>query len=156
MAFALLSALGQAGLIGPLARRFGEKPVAVVAIAGIALGLAMFAMATSVAMVWVSIVIFGLGNGLFLPSVTSLVSFEADPGNRGAVMGLFNAASSAGRIVGPAVSGPIYFNVGKAAPFVVAAVLVGIGAILLGRARAHPASGPPVGGAPSPPEDPIG
>ena len=156
MTFALLSALGQAVLIGPLARRFGEKPVAVGAIAGVAIGLMIFALAGSVAMVWVGIVIFGLANGLFLPSVTSLVSFEADPGNRGAVMGLFNAANSAGRIVGPAVSGPIYFNVGTAAPFAFAAVLVGIGAALLGRARARPAAVAPTGPGPSAPEDPIG
>jgi MFS family permease len=139
MVFALLSAVGQAGLIGPLARRFGEKPVAIASIAGVAVGLLLFALASNVAMVWMGIVIFGLANGLFLPSVTSLVSFEADPRNRGAVMGLFNAASSAGRIVGPAVSGPVYFSVGASAPFVGAAVLAGFGALLLSRARARPA-----------------
>ncbi len=158
MAFALLSAVGQAGLIGPLARRFGEKPIAIASIIGVTAGLLTFAVATQVWMVWVGIAIFGLANGLFLPSVTSLVSFEADPRNRGAVMGLFNAASSAGRIVGPAVSGPVYFTVGVSAPFVGAAVLTAIGALLLSRAPARPladgASGdaPP---APPPPGDAI-
>jgi MFS family permease len=139
MVFALLSAVGQAGLIGPLARRFGEKPIAIASIIGVTVGLLTFAVATQVWMVWVGIAIFGLANGLFLPAVTSLVSFEADPRNRGAVMGLFNAASSAGRIVGPAVSGPVYFNVGVAAPFVGSAVLTAIGALLLSRAHAPPA-----------------
>jgi MFS family permease len=138
MAFALLSAIGQAGLIGPLARRFGEKPIAIASIIGVTVGLLTFAVATQVWMVWVGIAIFGLANGLFLPSVTSLVSFEADPRNRGAVMGLFNAASSAGRIVGPAVSGPVYFNIGVSAPFIGSAVLTAIGALLLSRAHARP------------------
>ncbi|MCU0758267.1 MAG: MFS transporter [Steroidobacteraceae bacterium] len=155
MVFALLSAVGQAGLIGPLARRFGEKPVAIASIAGVAIGLLLFALAANVAMVWLGIVIFGLANGLFLPSVTSLVSFEADPRNRGAVMGLFNAASSAGRIVGPAVSGPVYFSVGASAPFVGAAVLAGFGALLLSRARARPVPDPAAAASP-PPGDPIG
>ncbi|MCC6171322.1 MAG: MFS transporter, partial [Gammaproteobacteria bacterium] len=103
--------------------------------------------------VWFGILVFGLANGLFLPAVTSLVSFEADANNRGAVMGLFNAASSAGRIIGPAVSGPIYFNVGAAAPFVVSAVRTAVGALLLRRARARanaaaaPDAAPPPGGA---------
>ena len=153
MAFALLSAVGQAALIGPLARRFGEKPVAIASIVGVTLGLLLFAAASHVAMVWFGILVFGLANGLFLPAVTSLVSFEADANNRGAVMGLFNAASSAGRIIGPAVSGPIYFNVGAAAPFVVSAVLTAVGALLLRRARARanaaaaPDAAPPPGGA---------
>ena len=155
MVFALLSAVGQAVLIGPLARRFGEKRVAVASIVGVASGLLMFAFASHVATVWVGIMIFGLANGLFLPSVTSLVSFEADPNNRGAVMGLFNAASSAGRIVGPAVSGPIYFNVGAAAPFVFSAALTGLGALLLSRARARAPVPAPAPAGP-PPGDAIG
>lgn len=152
MAFALLSAVGQAVLIGPLVRRFGEKRVAVGSIVGVTIGLLLFAIALNAAMAWLGIVILGLANGLFLPAMTSLISFEADADNRGAMMGLFNATSSTGRIVGPAVSGPLYFNVGAAAPFVVSAVLTSIGALLLLRARARPAGEaapemPPSGGA---------
>jgi MFS family permease len=157
MTFALLSAVGQAGLIGPLSRRFGEKPLAIASIVGVTAGLLLFAAASQVWMVWLGIAIFGLASGLFLPAVTSLVSFEADPRNRGAVMGLFNAASSAGRIVGPAVSGPIYFNVGPSAPFIGSALLTALGALLLSRAHARPiaadGAAPPT---PPPPGDAIG
>lgn len=152
MVFAALSAVGQAGLIGPLARRFGEKRVAIGSIVGITVSLLVFAVASVPWMSWVGISAFGLANGLFLPAVTSLVSFESEPRNRGAVMGLFNAASSAGRIVGPALSGPVYFNLGAAAPFIGSAVMTALGALLLGRAHARPA-------APSqaaPPGDAIG
>lgn len=149
MAFALLSAVGQAGLIGPLARRFGEKPVAVVSILGVTVGLLMFAIAAHVWMVWAGIAIFGL----FLPALTSLGSFEADPRNRGSVMGLFNAASSAGRIIGSALSGPVYFNVGVSAPFRGSAILVAVGALLLSRVHAHPVVGTDTYTAPPPPSD---
>jgi predicted MFS family arabinose efflux permease len=50
-------------------------------------------------------------------------------------MGMFNASSSAGRIVGPALSGPLYFKLGPAAPFVISAALAVIGAVFLSRAR---------------------
>lgn len=136
--FALLSAVGQAGLIGPLSKRFGEKRVALVSAGGVAVGLMVFAVAQNDAMVWVAISLFGLANGLFLPAITSLVSFEADPRSRGTVMGMFNASSSAGRIVGPAISGPIYFKLGPAAPFVLSALLTAVGILLLSRARAKP------------------
>jgi predicted MFS family arabinose efflux permease len=75
---------------------------------------------------------------LFLPSISSLVSFEADADSRGAVMGLFNSSSSLGRIVGPALAGPIYFNVGASAPFWTGAVIAAFGALLLRRAHARP------------------
>jgi MFS family permease len=135
MVFALLSAVGQAGLIGPLARRFGEKRVAMGSVIGVIVGLALFATASNAVMVWAAIAVFGLANGLFLPAISSLVSFEADPRSRGAVMGFFNASSSAGRIVGPALSGPIYFKFGPAAPFLLTAGLAVLGAVLLGRAK---------------------
>lgn len=133
MAFALLSAVGQAGLVGPLAKRFGEKRLAMGAALGAMSGLVLFSTAQNDAMVWAAISLFGLANGLFLPSITSLVSFEADARSRGTVMGLFNASSSAGRIVGPALSGPVYFNLGPAAPFVMSAVLAMLGALFLSR-----------------------
>jgi MFS family permease len=136
MAFALLSAVGQAGLTGPLARRFGERHLAVASIVGITVGLLLFATAASPAMAWVAICIFGFANGLFLPAVSSLVSFEAAADERGAIMGLYNASSSAGRIIGPALSGPVYFKFGPAAPFIVSAVLTVGGALLMAyRAR---------------------
>lgn len=136
MAFALLSAVGQAGLTGPLTRRFGERRLAVASIIGITVGLLLFATAGSPAMAWVAICIFGFANGLFLPAVSSLVSFEAAADERGAVMGLYNASSSAGRIIGPALSGPVYFKFGPAAPFVLSAVLTVGGALLMAhRAR---------------------
>ncbi|MFM8480447.1 MAG: MFS transporter [Gammaproteobacteria bacterium] len=141
MVFALLSAVGQAGLVGPLVKRFGEKRLSLMAIGGVAVGLMLFATAQNDAMVWAAICVFGLANGLFLPVITSLVSFEADARSRGAVMGMFNASSSAGRIVGPALSGPVYFKLGPAAPFVISAVLAIIGAILLSRVRAKSAAG---------------
>ncbi|MFZ9667725.1 MAG: MFS transporter, partial [Steroidobacteraceae bacterium] len=136
MVFALFSAVGQAGLVGPLAKRFGEKHLALAAGGGVIVGLVLFATAQNDAMVWMAICIFGLANGLFLPAITSLVSFEADARSRGMVMGMFNASSSAGRIVGPALSGPIYFKLGPAAPFVMSAALAVLGVLFLSRARA--------------------
>ncbi len=133
MVFALLSAVGQAGLTGPLTRRFGERHLAIASIIGITVGLLLFATAVSPAMAWVAICIFGFSNGMFLPAVSSLVSFEAAADERGAVMGLYNASSSAGRIIGPALSGPVYFKFGPAAPFVLSAVLTVGGALLMAR-----------------------
>ena len=135
MAFALLSAIGQAGLTGPLSRRFGERRLAIGALVGVTVGLALFSVAGSPEIAWLAICVFGFANGLFLPAISSLMSFEAADDERGAVMGVFNASSSAGRIVGPALSGPIYFKFGPAAPFVLSAMLTVFGALLMARRK---------------------
>lgn len=132
-AFALLSAIGQAVLTGPLTRRFGERRLAVGALAGVTVALMLFSVASSPAIAWLAICVFGFANGLFLPAISSLMSFEAEDDERGAVMGVFNASSSAGRILGPALSGPIYFKFGPAAPFVLSAMLTVLGALLMAR-----------------------
>ncbi len=135
MAFALLSAIGQAGLTGPLTRRFGERRLAIGALAGVTVGLMLFSVAGSPGIAWFAICVFGFANGLFLPAISSLMSFEAEDDERGAVMGVFNASSSAGRILGPALSGPIYFKFGPAAPFVLSAMLTVFGALLMARRK---------------------
>ncbi|MEZ5459397.1 MAG: MFS transporter [Steroidobacteraceae bacterium] len=155
MAFAIFSILGQVLLIGPLVRSLGEKRVALLAAALVVLSLVMFAALNQAWMVWVTIALFGLANGLFLPAVSSLVSFETTPQNRGAVMGAFNSASSAGRIIGPGLSGPLYFGFGAAAPFLFAALLTLLGGALLSRANAKPVAAAAASVAPGqPPPEP--
>jgi DHA1 family tetracycline resistance protein-like MFS transporter len=139
MVFAFCAAFGQAGLVGPLSRRLGEKPLAMLSIFGVIAGLLLFAVAWHPVVVWVAMAVSGIANGLFTPAISSLVSFEADARSRGAMMGLFNASSSAGRIIGPAVAGPIYFKLGPASPFVASAAFALLGAVLLSRAHARPA-----------------
>jgi len=105
----------------------------VLSIVGVSLGLVVLAISSHVTELWAGIVIFGLSLGIFTPSITSLVSFQSDASSRGAVMGAYQASSSAGRIVGPALSGPVYFALGHAAPYVLSAILAALGALLLSR-----------------------
>jgi DHA1 family tetracycline resistance protein-like MFS transporter len=133
--FACCSAVGQAVLTGILARRMGEKNAALLAVAGITVGLVLFALAHSIFATWVALIVLGLGLGLFTPTVTSLVSFEAEPTNQGAVMGVYNAGFSAGRVLGPAYAGESYRHLAAGAPFLISAILTVIGGIFLLRAR---------------------
>ena len=133
--FAVCSAVGQALLTGMLVKRMGEKSVALLAVSGVTVGLVLLGLAHSLFATWVALIVFGLSLGIFTPSVTSLVSFEAEPTNRGAVMGVFNAGSSAGRVLGPAYAGESYRHMSPAAPFVLSAVLTVIGGLFLLRAK---------------------
>jgi MFS family permease len=140
---AVLSAAGQLSMVGPVVKRIGEKRTALVSALGCAASLVLLALAHGPLMLWSGLILFGLSLGVFTPAVTSLVSFEADPKSRGAVMGIYQAASSAGRILGPAVSGPVYFVIGTWAPFALSALLVVFGGAFLARLPRRPAAATP-------------
>jgi DHA1 family tetracycline resistance protein-like MFS transporter len=114
----------QGAAIGPLTRRFGERPVAMAAGVFFAASLVILALASTEWQIWLGLVPFGLGVGLFNPTVSSMVSKTASANERGAVMGQFHAASAMGRFFGPAVSGLIYSKISMAAPF-------GLGALIM-------------------------
>lgn len=146
---AILSATGQLGFVGPMVKRFGEKRTALISVVGVTIGLVILALAAGRPWeLWTGLVVFGLALGLFTPSITSLVSFEADAQTRGAVMGAYQSASGLGRIIGPAVSGPVYFGIATAAPFLLSAALSAIGGILLARVPQRKASQPGAAGGP--------
>jgi len=130
-----ISAVMQGALIGPLSRRFGEKHVAIAA--GLFFAAGLLGMAVSVAdwQIWFGLVLFGIGVGLFNPTVSSMVSMTAAANERGAIMGRYQAASAMGRVIGPAFSGLIYSKIGLDAPFTIGAVIMLPVLILLGRVR---------------------
>jgi MFS family permease len=128
--FSGCTALGQLVLIGPLARRLGDRRVMLSSLAGAAAGLALYASAPTVAFVWVADLLCGTSIGLFSPASSSVVSTVAPPARRGAILGLFNATSAAGRVIGPAYAGAAY-ALARPAPFVLAAILVATTSALL-------------------------
>jgi DHA1 family tetracycline resistance protein-like MFS transporter len=53
-----------------------------------------------------------------------LVSKEAQPHERGAVLGTYQGATALSRVIGPAFSGLVYARLGTSAPFLVGVALV--------------------------------
>jgi DHA1 family tetracycline resistance protein-like MFS transporter len=120
----VISATMQGGAIGPLTRRFSEKLVAGMAGILFAIGLAGLALASAGWQIWLGLVPFAIGVGLFNPTVSSMVSKTAARNERGAVMGQYQAASAMGRFFGPAMSGIMYSKISMAAPFAVGALIM--------------------------------
>lgn len=120
----------QGGVVGQLTRRFGEKCVAIGGLLCYLAGLALIAQAASLAVAVAGGVLCGLGAGAYTPTLSSMVSKQADPGERGVVMGTYQSAASLARIIGPSVSGAVYSGIAINAPFVLG-VLVALPAIWL-------------------------
>lgn len=140
-AVGLISALLQGGAAGPLARRFGSGALAVVGVIFHTIGLALLALASSGLTMMGALAVMSIGLGLFNPAFQTLASEQTSDGDRGLVMGLTQGASSLGRVVGPAVSGTIYAEIGHRAPFAIGALVmaVAIGVALLVARAPRPA-----------------
>lgn len=136
----LLAALVQGGLVGRLARRFGEVRLVVggTALAFLALGALPYQHGLTGLMV--ALAALAVGQGLASPSLSSLTSKLVDPDEVGGVMGIYQSLSSLGRIGGP-FAGQILLGIGYHWPFRIASLgmlgAAGVGIVLLRRSTAR-------------------
>lgn len=119
----LLIVLVQAGLIGPLRRRYGERALARGGLAGLALGLALLPFATLLAALLAVTALIALANGLLQPNLSALVSFQAPEGATGRTMGLHQSVGALGRVAGPLLAGAAFTWLGIGVPFFLGAAL---------------------------------
>jgi MFS family permease len=117
---AIVAVGAQGGLVRRLAPRYGEHRVAMAGILCYVAGLAVVAVGGALGLVIVGLAFCGLGSGLFSPSGAALASHQARAHNRGAVMGVYQAGTSSARVIAPFVAGPVYMELGPAAPYLLA------------------------------------
>jgi multidrug resistance protein len=119
----IVSAVVQGGLVGRLSAWVGERRVAVAGGLMLALGLALVAEASGRLALYAALGALSAGSGLATPSVYAVVSRLASPSQQGAALGITQAASTLGRIVGPTISGFLIGASGLRAPFWAGALL---------------------------------
>jgi MFS family permease len=133
--YGLMALLVQGGM-GTIARRFPAGNVLVAGTVAIGVGMASISAAHSPALLVIGVALAGLGAGLTNPTLASLASQHAGPGEQGAVLGFAQSAGGAARTVGPVWSGLLYARLGPSSPFlsgVVAALLSLVVAMTLRR-----------------------
>ncbi len=141
----LSMAVVQGGLIGRLARRYGEVRLVQVGSAMIIVGLILHPLAgemRSFSMLVVNAVLLAVGSGMTTPSITGLLSRVAGADQQGTALGLGQSASALGRVLGPAAAG-VLFEHGARWPFWTGAGLVAVGlaiALKLRQPADHPAA----------------
>ncbi len=132
----LLTVLMQGGFIRALVPRLGEAVLGTLGALAYALGLIIVAIAgRSVPLVGVGLALAGLGMGAFTPCASALASKQSSDGDRGAVMGTYQASTSLARVIGPFVSGYLYEILGPDSPFLVGAIITFPAMWLLLRSR---------------------
>lgn len=114
----------QGGLIGSLARRFGEKALLVSGLALQALGLFAIPYGTGIGFLLAACVPLALGSGLSSPALSSLLSRSARAEDQGGTLGIGQSAAALGRIGGPISATNAYDHVWMGAPYLGGAAIL--------------------------------
>ncbi len=114
--------LMQGGLVGRLARRFGERRLLLGGLALLALGLGLLPLGTALTPLLLAVGIVAIADGAISPSNSTLLSFATPLDAQGATLGLSQGVGGLGRVVGPLVAGAT-FAFGAGVPFAIGAGL---------------------------------
>lgn len=120
----LIGVVAQFTLIGLLAKRIGEMNVVLLTVLSMGIGLVVMASATTMIATVVALTFMSAAHSVFTPIVTSIVSKETTPRDRGVVLGVFQAIGSLGRVAGPVFSGVAFAQLGYSSPFLIGAVIM--------------------------------
>ena len=120
----VLGILMQGGLVGRLARRYGESRLLVFGTIMTLVGLITLAAAHATAGAVVGCCLVALGQGMTSPSIASLVSREATEGSIGGTLGVNQSIGALARLLGPALAGAAFEWQGPGAAFVVGALIM--------------------------------
>jgi len=119
----VLAALVQGVFMGRLAKRFHEASLLLTGLTLTATGLLLLASAHTLTAVLAAMPALALGQGLAMPSLSSLISRSAGGDEQGVVLGTYQGLASLARVVGP-FGGELALGAwGVAAPALAAAVL---------------------------------
>jgi multidrug resistance protein len=113
----LISAAVQGGLVGRLARRFGEQRLVVSGAAALAVGMLAIPFASSVPLLAPAMLVVALGFSLMTPSLNSLVSLRVQSTVLGGTMGVSRSATTLARVLGPGWAGLLFEYIGKDWPY---------------------------------------
>jgi MFS transporter, DHA1 family, tetracycline resistance protein len=139
---AIIAVAVQGGLVRVLVPLLGETRLAICGVAFYVAGLCTVAAAGGVPLTFLGLALCGIGGGAFIPCASALASKQAEPRERGAVMGTYQVGASLARALVPLVSGAIYTGLGASAPFLAGAAVTAPAAWFVWRAsRALPARG---------------
>lgn len=120
----------QGFLIRKIIPQYGERKVMIVGLLTVGTGLSMIGWAHSIPVMAVAVTLLGLGSGLVNPALTGSVSLVADKSEQGVVMGVNQSLAALSRILGPALGGWFYRDIGAPWPFWVAGIFSFIGLLV--------------------------
>ena len=101
----------QGGLIGRLAKKFGERRLWITGITFVGIALATTPLIGQLG-IYSLMLLWGvglaIGSGLTNPSLSSHISQSVDKGEQGEALGMGQSISALGRVIGPSIAGVLF------------------------------------------------
>jgi len=110
-------------ILGPVVRRVGEVGALRAGLAALVAGFALQALAPSVLLFLVVVVLVPIGTALLFPATTSLVTRYAERHELGSTMGVQQAFGGVARLIGPLWAGAAFQAFGPASPLWISSAL---------------------------------
>jgi DHA1 family tetracycline resistance protein-like MFS transporter len=136
----IVSSIVQGGLIGKLAKKFGDKKLLIVGILFLTSGLILFSFAQIFWLLYIILGIVSMGIGLITPTLNSQISKIVLPSELGEVFGVNTSLNSLMTIIGPLTAGLVYDYISPTAPYWLGAILLLIAFVLIFRIKAPKAT----------------
>ncbi|NEW05382.1 TCR/Tet family MFS transporter [Paenibacillus sp. SYP-B3998] len=129
LASGIVGALIQGGVVRRLVKNGAEQRVIAIGLLLSAAGFFLLLYSTSVLTAAIYLSVFGAGNALIRPCVTSLITQRTKVG-QGVATGLSSSMDSLGRIAGPLLGGAV-FAIAHSLPFIIGGILCLAATLLL-------------------------
>ncbi|MEM0068758.1 MAG: MFS transporter [Saccharolobus sp.] len=124
----LESAILQIVVVPRLINKISAKNTII--LGGISMGIG-FVMIYLKFIIWVSILIIGLGSSMFLTSGSLLISILVGESRKGEGLGLLQSLNSLMGVIGPIVGGSVFQLYDASQPYLLASIVCLIGSLLL-------------------------
>ncbi len=126
----ILMAFTQGYLVRKFLPKYGEKNILQLSLVLMLLGFLGLAASVSILTLALALTLFGIGHGLFQPSVTGSLSGLTRKEDQGLIMGLNQSFSALARILGPALGGFVYGSIHPRIPFSLSFTFILLGLFL--------------------------
>lgn len=126
----LLSAALQGGLIGRLAKRFGEANLIAQGAAALAIGIGLIPFATELWILLIVLSVAAYGFSVITPALNSLISLQVPDTEQGGIMGVTRSVTTMARVLGPAFAGLVFLSFGRDWPYFTGAVVMAVVVVL--------------------------
>jgi multidrug resistance protein len=125
-----LSALMQAGLVGWLARRFGERALVLAGFLLMGMGMVFAGTSPAFGLMVAAMGAVSVGNGLASPSLAGLASISSSPEEQGSILGTYQSLGSLARSAGPFLGGLAFDHWGAGSPLWLGGIVVALASLL--------------------------
>jgi MFS family permease len=118
----------QAGILGPLRDRIGERRLVIGGACCMAFNLAAMAVVPIDWLLFPAVALIALGSNLAIPALTGLIAGYGDESGQGRVMGALQVCVNTALVSGPLLAGVAFDYIGIGAPYLISGIVAGVAA----------------------------